>query len=102
MHYRLTHPLRSHCGIPAAWVDERVSDERIVELAARAPDRTLYVLASQRDSLADRPVGEVFTVLEHRSVRLEQTLTAPPRDLVDYGLDVLAAPVRPRDTTQAG
>jgi hypothetical protein len=95
MHYRMTQPLRAHCGIPAAWTASTISNERLVELAGRADDRTLYVLAERPESFDGRPVGDVFTLLRHRGVRLEQTLTMPPRELDGYGLDVLAAPVTP-------
>lgn len=93
MHYRLTQPLRSHCGIPAAWADETISNERLLELAERAGERTLYLLAEFPESFRDRPVGDVITLLDHRSTRLAPTLTVPPQELESYGLDVLAAPV---------
>lgn len=103
MHYRVTHPLRSHCGVPAAWVDVDVSDERIVELAERAaPDRTLYVLASTPASLDGRPVGDATTLLDVDGLVLEQTLTEPPSELTGYRLEVLAAPVTPAAPAQAG
>jgi hypothetical protein len=95
MHYRATQPLRSHCGIPAAWAPERISDARLAELEARAGDRTLYLLAERREAFDGRPVDEPFTLIAHRSTRLEPTLTAPPQDLEGYGLGVLAARVRP-------
>lgn len=99
MHYRVTQPLRSHCGVPAAFVKPDVTDERIVELARKSPDRQLWVLASREQSLVDRPVDDPIVLLRHRSSRLEATLTRPPRDLDRYGLDVLAAPVTPTPTT---
>jgi hypothetical protein len=102
MHYRMTQPLRAHCGIPAAWVDAGISNERLVELAGRAGDRTLYVLAERPESFEGRPVGDVFTLLRHRGVRLEATLTMPPRELDLYGLDVLAAPVTPAAANRTG
>ncbi len=93
MHYRMTQPLRSHCGIPAAWADDAISDRRVLELAERAAGRTLFLLAERPESFAGRPVGQPFTLLMHRSTRLEPTLTVPPRRLEGYRLDVLAAPV---------
>jgi hypothetical protein len=102
MHHRMTQPLRAHCGIPAAWASSDISDERLLELAERAGDRTLYVLAEHPESFENRPVGEVFTLLDHHGVRLEATLTMPPRDLVGYGLSVLAAPVQPASSTGTG
>jgi hypothetical protein len=102
MHYRMTHPLRAHCGLPAAWAGAAISNERLIELAARTGDGTLYVLAEFPESFDGRPVGEVFPLIEHRSVRLEQTLTMPPRDLVHYGLDVFAAPVQPATSDGTG
>lgn len=102
MHYRLTQPLRAHCGIPAAWADAAISNERLVELAERAGDRTLYVLAERPETFDGRPVGDVVTLLRHRGVRLEQTLTTPPRELYGYGLDVLAAPVTPATVDRDG
>lgn len=95
MHYRATQPLRAHCGVPAAWVDAAITNERIDELAARAGDRTLYLLAARTDSFQGRPVGEPFPLLEHDSRRLTPTLSTPPRALEPYGLDVYAAPVTP-------
>lgn len=104
MHWRVTQPLRSHCAVPTAWVDVDVGNDRILELAdrARAADRTLYVLASRPDSYADRPVGQAVTLLDHDSVRLEQTLTMPPSQLESYGLDVLAAPVTQASAAETG
>ncbi|HSK95924.1 MAG TPA: hypothetical protein VK891_04830, partial [Euzebyales bacterium] len=99
MHYRMTQPLRAHCGIPAAWAPETISNERLVELAGRSDDRTLYLLAERPESFDGRPVGEVAPLLRHRGVRLEATLTMPPRELDGYGLDVLAAPVTPAPLT---
>lgn len=102
MHYRMTQPLRAHCGIPAAWTSEDISNERLDALAQRAGDRRLYLLAEHPESFRDRPVGDVIPLIEHRGVRLEQTLTAPPRALDGYGLDVLAAPVIPDPATATG
>jgi hypothetical protein len=99
VHYRLLVPLRAHCGIPAAWARAGISNERLLELAERAGDRTLYVLAEFPESFDGRPVGDVMPLVAHRGVRLEQTLTMPPRDHVNYGLDVLAAPVQPASPT---
>jgi hypothetical protein len=95
MHYRMTQPLRAHCGIPAAWTAETISDERLQELAARAGDRTLYLLAERPQAFDGRPTGDVFTLVSHRSTRLAPTLNVPPQRLEGYGLDVLAAPVTP-------
>lgn len=95
MHYRATQPLRAHCGVPAAWAPETISDERISELAARAGDRTLFLLAERPEAFEGRPVDEPFTLIDHHSTRLEPTLTGPPQDLESYGLGVLAARVRP-------
>jgi hypothetical protein len=95
MHYRMTQPLRAHCGVPAAWADETISNARILELADRAGDRTLYVLAARPTALEGRPVGEPVALLQHRSERLAPTLTMPPQALESYGLDVFAAPVDP-------
>ena len=95
MHYRATQPLRSHCGVPAAWAPETIADQRIGELAARADDRTLYLLAERPEALEGRPVDEPFTLMDHRSVRLAPTLTIPPQELESYGLGVVAARVRP-------
>lgn len=95
MHYRMTQPLRAHCGIPAAWVDETITNQRINDLVARAGDRTLYLLAARTESFQGRPVGEVFPLLMHHSVRLAPTLLTPPRTLEPYGLEVYAAPVTP-------
>jgi hypothetical protein len=97
MHHFMTQPLRAHCGVPAVWASITISNERLVELAARARagDRTLYLLAERRTSFDGRPVGAIVPVLRHRGVRLEATLTTPPRELEGYGLDVLAAPVTP-------
>jgi len=102
MHYRMTQPLRAHCGIPAAWASARISNDRLLDLARRAGDRTLYVLAEHHETFEGRPVGEVTTLIEHRGVRLEQTLTVPPRKLSSYGLDVLAAPVTAATVTTTG
>jgi hypothetical protein len=99
MHYRMTQPLRAHCGVPAAWTSASISNDRLLEIAGRAGDRTLYVLAEHPETLEGRPVGPVTTLIEHRGVRLEQTLTVPPRNLSSYGLDVLAAPVTPATVT---
>lgn len=93
MHYRMTQPLRSHCGVPAAWADDTITNRRVRELAGRAGDRTLYLLAERPESFEGRPVGQPFTLLAHRSTRLAPTLTTPPQRLEGYGLDVLAAPV---------
>lgn len=95
MHWRATQPLRAHCGIPAAWTDEAITDQRITELAARAGDRTLYVLAARPESFEGRPVGQPFPLLVHHSIRLSPTLTTAPRTLEGYGLEVFAAPVTP-------
>lgn len=95
MHYRMTQPLRAHCGVPAAWTDETISNGRLEELAVRADDRTLYLLAERPEAFDGRPTGEPFTVLAHRSTRLAPTLNMPPQALEGYGLDVLAAPVTP-------
>jgi hypothetical protein len=95
MHYRMTQPLRAHCGVPAAWASSRISNDRLIDMARRAGDRTLYVLAEHPETFEGRPVGNVTTLIEHRGVQLEQTLTMPPRNLNSYGLDVLAAPVTP-------
>jgi hypothetical protein len=100
--YRLTQPLRSHCGVPAVFADATISNDRLVDLSERAGDRTLYVVTEYPELLEGRPVGEVFTLIQHRGVQLEQTLTMPPRDLVGYGLDVLAAPVQPASMTGTG
>lgn len=95
MHYRMTQPLRAHCGVPAAWADETISNARLEALAARSGDRTLYLLAEYPDAFDGRPTGAPFTLLAHRSTRLAPTLNVPPQDLEGYGLDVLAAPVTP-------
>jgi hypothetical protein len=102
MHYRMTHPLRAHCGVPAAWTSTGISDERLVDLAERADGRTLYLLAEHPESFEGRPVGDVFTLLSVSGVQLEQTLTAPPRQLRSYGLGVLAAPVMPASAAGTG
>ena len=102
MHYRMTQPLRAHCGIPAAWADASISNEHLIRLAAYAGDGTLYVLAEFPESFDGRPVGDVFPLLAHHGVRLEQTLTKPPRDLVGYGLELLAAPVQTGSSTGTG
>ena len=95
MHYRMTQPLRAHCGVPAAWADETISNDRLQELAARSGERTLYLLAEHPEAFDGRPTGEPFTLLAHRSTRLAPTLNMPPQALEGYGLDVLAAPVTP-------
>jgi hypothetical protein len=95
MHYRMTQPLRAHCGVPAAWADESISNERILQLADRAGERTLYVLAARPTTFNGRPTGAPFALLEHRSTRLAPSLTMPPQTLESYGLDVFAAPVDP-------
>ena len=102
MHWRMTQPLRAHCGIPAAWTEPEITNERLLALAARAGERTLYLLAEDPASFEGRPVGDHFVVLAHRSIRLEQTLSVPPRELGSYGLDVLAAPVTPASAPPAG
>jgi hypothetical protein len=71
-------------------------------LAERAGDRTLYVLAERPESFEGRPVGDAFPLLRHRGLRLEATLTTPPRELDLYGLDVLAAPVTPAAANGTG
>lgn len=95
MHYRMTQPLRAHCGVPAAWADETITNSRLEELAARSDDHTLYLLAEHPGAFDGRPTGEPFTLLAHRSTRLAPTLNVPPQALEGYGLDVLAAPVTP-------
>jgi len=95
MHYRMTQPLRAHCGVPAAWADETIGNARLEELAVRSGDRTLYLLAEHPEAFDGRPTSEPFTLLAHRSTRLAPTLNAPPQALEGYGLDVLAAPVTP-------
>ena len=95
MHYRVTQPLRAHCGVPAAWTDASVSNDRLRQLARRADGRTVWVLAERREAFGGRPTTEPVTLLDHRSTRLEPTLTTVPQDLEPYTLDVLAAPIVP-------
>jgi len=95
VHYRMTQPLRAHCGLPAAWAGETISNARLSELAARSDGRTMYLLAEHPEAFDGRPTGEPFTLLRHRSTRLAPTLNVPPQALEGYGLDVLAAPVTP-------